>query len=269
MAGGSEPTLDGVRLPPLGVQPLRQAYRHLLDRLNIDAVVLVDGGTDILLRGDESTLGTPVEDITSVAAVAGLDVQVKLVTCLGFGIDAHDGVNHVQVLENIAALDRDGGYLGALSIPGGSREAALYRDAVAAAQSATPEWDLSRPAAHYMSAGRPAVAAIAPSSDPDATDFWRNVCFATEDCDRNAKRIVEAGGTLLQAPMDVMDKGRMAIAKDPVGAQFGLWQGLARRSCAGPTATRSAGSWGDPDAVTPSWGTLFVVPPSSRRTSER
>ncbi|GAA0936443.1 DUF1152 domain-containing protein [Virgisporangium aurantiacum] len=124
--------------PPLGVQPLRAAYRHLSERLSIDAVVLVDGGTDILLRGDESNLGTPVEDITSVAAVAGLDVPVKLVTCLGFGIDAHDGVNHVEVLENLAALDRDGGYLGALSVPGASREAALYRDAVADAQAGTP-----------------------------------------------------------------------------------------------------------------------------------
>ncbi|MET0494676.1 MAG: DUF1152 domain-containing protein [Actinoplanes sp.] len=125
--------------PPLGVERLRDAYRHLIDTLDIDAVVLVDGGTDILLRGDESNLGTPVEDLTSVAAVAGLDVAVKLVTCLGFGIDAHDGVNHVEVLENLAALDREGGYLGALSIPSTSREARLYRDAVADAQAATPE----------------------------------------------------------------------------------------------------------------------------------
>ncbi|MEV4759334.1 DUF1152 domain-containing protein [Micromonospora sp. NPDC049559] len=124
--------------PPLGVQTLRDAYRYLTERLDIDAVVLVDGGTDILLRGDESALGTPVEDITSLAAVAALDIPVKLVTCLGFGIDAYDGVNHVQVLENIAALDRVGGYLGALSIPGASREAMLYRDAVADAQAAIP-----------------------------------------------------------------------------------------------------------------------------------
>jgi hypothetical protein len=32
-----------------------------------------------------------------------------------------------------------GGYFGALSIPSGSREAPLYRDAVAAAQAATPK----------------------------------------------------------------------------------------------------------------------------------
>jgi hypothetical protein len=125
--------------PPLGVQPLRAAYRFLIDHLGIDAVVLVDGGTDVLLRGDESDLGTPVEDITSLAAVAPLDVPVKLVTSLGFGIDAHDGVNHVQVLENLAALDREGGYLGALSIPGSSAEARLYRSAVADAQAATPD----------------------------------------------------------------------------------------------------------------------------------
>ena len=124
--------------PPLGVQPLRAAYRHLVERLDLDAIVLVDGGTDILMRGDESGLGTPVEDLTSVAAVAGLDVPVKLVSCLGFGIDAYHGVNHVDVLETLAALDREGGYLGALSIPRDSREAVLYRAAVADAQAATP-----------------------------------------------------------------------------------------------------------------------------------
>ncbi|RZU75678.1 hypothetical protein EV384_4237 [Micromonospora kangleipakensis] len=124
--------------PKVGVQPLRAAYRQLVDILGVDAVVLVDGGTDILMRGDEAGLGTPVEDMTSLAAVAGLDVPVKLVVCLGFGIDAYHGVNHSQVLENIADLDRDGAYLGALSIPGASREAELYRDAVAYGQAATP-----------------------------------------------------------------------------------------------------------------------------------
>jgi hypothetical protein len=124
--------------PRTGVQPLREAYRQLIARLGIDAIVLVDGGTDILMRGDETGLGTPEEDMASLAAVAGLDVPIKLVTCLGFGIDAYHGVNHVQVLENLAALDREGAYLGALSIPGHSREATLYRAAVADAQAATP-----------------------------------------------------------------------------------------------------------------------------------
>jgi len=134
---GFRPTVYA--FPLVGVRRLRAGYRALVDRLGIDAIVLVDGGTDILMRGDEAGLGTPVEDATSLAAVAGLDeVPVRLVACLGFGIDAYHGVNHVQVLENIADLDRDGAYLGAFSVPGRSPEAQLYREAVAHAEAATP-----------------------------------------------------------------------------------------------------------------------------------
>ncbi|WP_055710761.1 DUF1152 domain-containing protein [Streptomyces torulosus] len=125
-----------------GVAPLRDAYRALLDRLGgVDAIVLVDGGTDILMRGDEHGLGTPEEDMASLGAVAGLDeVPDRLVACLGFGVDAYHGVNHALVLENLAALDRDGAYLGAFSLPRDSREGALYLDAVAHAQRCTPEY---------------------------------------------------------------------------------------------------------------------------------
>jgi hypothetical protein len=61
------------------VQPLREAYQYLADHLSLDAIVLVDGGTDILMRGDESGLGTPEEDMASLAAVHGLDVPEKIV----------------------------------------------------------------------------------------------------------------------------------------------------------------------------------------------
>ncbi|MET7653622.1 MULTISPECIES: DUF1152 domain-containing protein [unclassified Streptomyces] len=126
--------------PQTGVRPLRTAYQALIELHGIDAVVLVDGGTDILLRGDEAGLGTPEEDLASVAALAGLEgIPNRLVVSVGFGVDAYHGVNHVQVLENIAALDRDGAYLGAFSIPRATREGALYLDAVAHAQHHTPE----------------------------------------------------------------------------------------------------------------------------------
>jgi hypothetical protein len=90
------------------------------------------------MRGDEAALGTPVEDATSLAAVHGTAVATKLVASIGFGVDAYHGINHVQVLENIAALDRAGAYLGAFTVPSHGREAALYRDAVAHAQASTP-----------------------------------------------------------------------------------------------------------------------------------
>lgn len=126
--------------PQTGVQPLRAAYAALIARYDIDAVVLVDGGTDILLRGDEAGLGTPEEDLASVAALAALEgPRHRLVVSLGFGVDAYHGVNHVQVLENIAALEREGAYLGAFSVPRTTREGALYLDAVSHAQEHTPE----------------------------------------------------------------------------------------------------------------------------------
>ncbi len=48
--------------------------------------------------------------------------------------------------------------------------------------------------------------------------------FATDDADRTAAGVSAAGGTVLVAPMDVGDRGRMAVAMDPQGAAFGLWQ---------------------------------------------
>ncbi len=123
---------------PAGVRPLRAAYRALINALDIDAVVLADGGTDILMRGDEAGLGTPEEDMASLAAVAGLAVPQKAVVSLGFGIDFYHGVCHAHVLENIAALQRAGAYLGGFSIQPGSPEADGYLDAVAYATKENP-----------------------------------------------------------------------------------------------------------------------------------
>jgi predicted enzyme related to lactoylglutathione lyase len=75
------------------------------------------------------------------------------------------------------------------------------------------------------------VAALLPNPDPNTTDFWWNVYFATDDCDGTAKRITEAGGALLMAPMDVMDQGRMASQATPSGPSSACGRG-ARTSAA-------------------------------------
>ncbi|MFT3711489.1 MAG: DUF1152 domain-containing protein [Archangium sp.] len=113
-----------------GVATLTAAYAWLVEKLDLDAIVLVDGGTDILMFGDEDGLGTPVEDMTSLAAVGQLRIAHRHVACIGFGVDAYHGVSHGLVLENIAALDRDGAYHGALSLSQYSAEGALYLRAV-------------------------------------------------------------------------------------------------------------------------------------------
>jgi len=114
-----------------GVVQLAEAYRALAREYDIDAVVLVDGGTDSLMRGDEPDLGTPQEDLCSLAAVDSLDVEQKLLVCIGFGIDRYHGISHACFLENVAALTKSRGFLGAFSLPTWSEEAELYRQAAA------------------------------------------------------------------------------------------------------------------------------------------
>nr|WP_255025003.1 VOC family protein [Rhodococcus sp. GA1] len=75
------------------------------------------------------------------------------------------------------------------------------------------------------------VAALMPNLDENATEFWWNVYLATYDVDATVARSVAAGGALLTEPMDIADQGRMAIVRDPSGAQFGLWQGRAHVGC--------------------------------------
>jgi len=114
----------------VGVRPLRHAYAWLIRELAIDLVILVDGGIDAILRGDETSLGTPSEDLASLAAVSGLGVPAR-VACLGLGAELRDGIAHEQVFARIAELSRAGGYLGAEALLPGTPRGDLYRDAVA------------------------------------------------------------------------------------------------------------------------------------------
>jgi hypothetical protein len=122
----------------LGVAPVREGYARLVQSLDLDAIVLVDGGTDILLRGDEAGLGTPAEDMASLAAVAMTNVPTRIVACVGFGIDAYHGVCHSNWLENVSALAAEGAFLGATALLKCMPEVRLYIDAVTAADMATP-----------------------------------------------------------------------------------------------------------------------------------
>lgn len=77
-----------------------------------------------------------------------------------------------------------------------------------------------------------AVAALStpPGLAEDRPPVW-TMYFASSDVDGTAKRVTDAGGTLLMPPMDVMTAGRMALAADPTGAPFGLWQGRDHIGC--------------------------------------
>lgn len=115
--------------PNVGVAPLRANYKALCERLQPDALVLVDGGTDSLMRGDETGLGTPIEDCASLYAAQELNVATKLLVCVGFGVDAFHGVCHAQFLEAVADVSRKGGFLGVCSLLPDMPEVEFYRAA--------------------------------------------------------------------------------------------------------------------------------------------
>src|SRR3954452_21102425 len=72
-------------------------------------------------------------------------------------------------------------------------------------------------------AGGRKAAGLAPQMDPNDPPRWRTY-FATDDAAGTARRITEAGGTVLVEPMQVGPMGTMVIALDPQGNPFGLWQ---------------------------------------------
>ncbi|MGK5632044.1 VOC family protein [Streptomyces sp. URMC 123] len=51
--------------------------------------------------------------------------------------------------------------------------------------------------------------------------------LASDDADATAEQIRCCGGTVGVGPLDAGEAGRMAMASDPTGAVFGVWQGRA------------------------------------------
>jgi predicted enzyme related to lactoylglutathione lyase len=64
-----------------------------------------------------------------------------------------------------------------------------------------------------------------PSADDSPTPpvAWTTY-LSVNDIDAVCERVTQAGGAVFMPPMDIADNGRMAIAADPTGAVFGMWQ---------------------------------------------
>ncbi|MGA8295673.1 MAG: VOC family protein [Acidimicrobiales bacterium] len=85
--------------------------------------------------------------------------------------------------------------------------------------------DMGEDAGHYHIAslrGLP-VAGIGPLMDGSGITRWTTY-VNVDDADEVIDKIKKEGGTVVFGPMDVMDQGRMAVAIDPAGAAFGIWQ---------------------------------------------
>lgn len=98
-----------------GARPLIKNYKLLVEHLGIDCIILIDGGVDSLMRGDEKDAGTLLEDTLSIIAVNELhDVPLKFLVCLGLGIEYE--VDYAHVFKNIAHLTKQEAFLGTCSL---------------------------------------------------------------------------------------------------------------------------------------------------------
>jgi hypothetical protein len=111
------------------VPTLRRFYEQLVREHAVDAIILVDGGSDSLMAGDEEGLGDPIEDAVSVAATAALSgPRLKVLISVGLGADRYNHVSDAATLRAVAELTRAGGFLGTIGLEPDGPGLSFYRD---------------------------------------------------------------------------------------------------------------------------------------------
>ncbi len=71
--------------------------------------------------------------------------------------------------------------------------------------------------------GKPVAGLMQNQPEWNAPDAW-NIYLHTADIHKTVEALKTAGGSNCVEPMEVKEKGWMAMGTDPAGAAFGLWQ---------------------------------------------
>jgi predicted enzyme related to lactoylglutathione lyase len=108
--------------------------------------------------------------------------------------------------------------------------------------------------------GKDAAAAYGLSAEKLAQGMpphW-DIYISVENADETAAKIKSLGGTLIAPPFDAMTYGRMAVASDPTGGVFCIWQPLSHigSRIAGPDGTVC---WADLRTLDPEAASRFYA----------
>ena len=96
---------------------LTQLYKWVVSKHDIDTLIILDGGSDSLMCGDEYGLGDPIEDAVSVAAGARLHtLRHKFLISVGFGSDRYNGVSDNASFRAISEITEMGGFRGSWGV---------------------------------------------------------------------------------------------------------------------------------------------------------
>jgi predicted enzyme related to lactoylglutathione lyase len=71
-----------------------------------------------------------------------------------------------------------------------------------------------------------AVGSVPEAAPPQA--MW-NTYVRVDSADETAAKVLDAGGSVLTEPFDIMQAGRMAVCADPEGAVFCVWEAQERK----------------------------------------
>jgi hypothetical protein len=108
-----------------------------------------------------------------------------------------------------------------LSSPDPDASAAFYRDVLG--WSATEPGGAETGGYRMFQSDGKSVAGLMGHMQEGQPTVWATY-VSVADADDTAQAVTAAGGSVMVAPMDVTDLGRMAVFADPTGAVFGVWQ---------------------------------------------
>jgi predicted enzyme related to lactoylglutathione lyase len=86
-------------------------------------------------------------------------------------------------------------------------------------------WEIGGPETSFYGMGFIGEDAVMAVGQNEQGTGFPVVYLHTENIEASATAVTEAGGQVFMGPMQVMDAGSMALALDPTGVVFGLWQG--------------------------------------------
>lgn len=106
----------------IGVKPLAEIFSNLKERLNLDAILVLDGGVDGLFYGNEYNTGTPSMDAVSVIAGSLVEDCKRFYGFTAFGTEgSNQEVRHCDALLRISELIQRNALLGVCTPrPGGA-----------------------------------------------------------------------------------------------------------------------------------------------------
>jgi len=117
------------------VPMLTRLYEQFIKDHEIDTIIIIDGGTDSLMKGDEDGLGDPIEDCVSVTTAALLrknnpKIKHTILLAVGFGMDRFNNVSDAESMKAVAELTKLGGFKGSISIESTSKGFQFYKQCI-------------------------------------------------------------------------------------------------------------------------------------------